>query len=84
MNLNQKREFTDGLFNQSHGSFELVLAPVILALIGLAIDRWLGIAPVLTIVFAIAGLLGTFAKLFYSYRAAMDAQQATRPGAGLP
>lgn len=84
MDLNQKREFTDGLFNQSHGSFELVLAPVILALAGLALDRWLGITPVLTIVFAVAGMLGSWAKQYFTYRAALEAQSARRAGAGLP
>jgi F0F1-type ATP synthase assembly protein I len=84
VDLNQKREFSDGLFNQSHGSFELVLAPVILAVLGLLIDSWLGITPVLTIVFTIVGMIGTFAKLFYAYRAAMDEHHARRAGAGLP
>jgi hypothetical protein len=84
VDLNQKREFSDGLFNQSTGSFELVLAPVILALAGLAIDRWLGITPVLTIVLAVAGMIGSWAKQFYSYRAAIEQQRAQRAGAGLP
>ncbi len=84
MDLNQKREFSNGLFNQSHGSFDLALAPVILALLGLGLDRLIGTTPVCTIAFAIGGTIGAFAKLYYGYRAAIDAQQARRPGAGLP
>ncbi len=84
MDLNQKREFSDGLFNQSHGSFELVLAPVILALIGLGLDRWLGTVPVFTIVLAVAGMVGSWAKQYYSYRTSIDEQRARRAGAGLP
>jgi F0F1-type ATP synthase assembly protein I len=84
VDLNQKREFSDGLFNQSHGSFELVLAPVILALIGLGLDRWLGTIPVFTIVLAVAGMVGSWAKQYYTYRSAIDEQRARRAGAGLP
>ena len=84
MNLNQKREFSDGLFNQSSGSFELVLAPVILALFGLGLDRWIGTTPLFTIVLAVAGMVGSWAKQYYSYRTAIDAQRARRAGAGLP
>lgn len=84
MNLNQKREFSDGLFNQSSGSFELVLAPVILALAGLGLDRWIGTTPLFTIVLAVAGMVGSWAKQYYSYRTAIDAQRARRAGAGLP
>lgn len=84
MNLNQKREFSDGLFNQSSGSFELVLAPVILALLGLGLDRWIGTTPLFTIVLAVAGMVGSWAKQYYSYRTAIDAQRARRAGAGLP
>ena len=84
VDLNQKRDFSDGLFNQSHGSFELVLAPVILALVGLGLDRWIGTVPVFTIVLAVAGMVGSWAKQYYSYRAAIDEQRARRAGAGLP
>ncbi len=84
MDLNQKREFSDGLFNQSSGSFELVLAPVILALLGLGLDRWIGTTPLFTIVLAVAGMVGSWAKQYYSYRTAIDAQRARRAGAGLP
>ena len=84
MDLNQKREFSDGLFNQSSGSFELVLAPVILAIAGLGLDRWLGLLPLCTIVLALAGMIGSWAKQYYSYRSAMEQQRAQRAGAGLP
>ncbi len=84
VDLEQKRELTNGVFHQSHGSFELALAPVILALLGFALDHLFGITPVCTVTFAVAGTIGAFAKLYYGYRAAMDAQHARRPGAGLP
>lgn len=60
-------------FDRSHGSFELVLAPLLLALLGLWLDRTIDTVPVFTLVFAFVGIVGTFAKLYYSYRGAMDA-----------
>lgn len=84
VDLNQKREFSDGLFAQSHGSFELVLAPVLFALVGFGIDGLLGITPVLTITFTLLGMVGAFAKLVYAYRAAHGQSRARRVGAGLP
>lgn len=84
MDLNQKREFSDGLFHQGHGSFDIALAPVILALVGLAIDKWLGITPVCTVAFAVLGMVGAFARIYYGYRTQIDDQHARRAGAGLP
>jgi hypothetical protein len=84
VDLNQKREFSDGLFHQSSGSFELVLAPVILSLVGLGLDRWLGLRPLCTLGWAWAGMIGSWAKQYYSYRSAMEQQRAQRAGAGLP
>lgn len=84
MDLEQKRELSDGVFNQSHGSFELVLGPAILALIGLWLDRKLGVVPVFTLVLAAAGFVGAVAKLYFGYRHAMHEASARRAGAGLP
>ncbi|MBV6508926.1 MAG: hypothetical protein JJLCMIEE_01993 [Acidimicrobiales bacterium] len=70
MDADNKREFTEGLY-RSHGSFELVLSPVILALLGLWLDRTIGTVPVFTAVFAAVGFLGAFIKLVYTYKAKM-------------
>ena len=57
--------------NNSHGSFELVLSPVILALIGWLIDRAAGITPWCTVAFAILGLVGATIKVSTEYNARM-------------
>ena len=65
--------------NRSHGSFELAFAPVILALLGLWLDKTIGTVPVFTLVFAMVGVLGAFTKVYYSYKnsmAALDEQGA--------
>jgi hypothetical protein len=65
------RDVTRSL-NRSHGSFELALVPLLLALGGLWLDRTIGTVPVFTLVLAFVGIAGTFAKIFYSYRHSMS------------
>jgi F0F1-type ATP synthase assembly protein I len=57
--------------NRSHGSFELALAPVILALLGLWLDRTIDTVPVFTLVFAAVGVAGSFTKVYFEYRNSM-------------
>lgn len=84
MDLEQKRELSNGVFNQSHGSFELVLGPALLALVGLWVDRRIDMVPLFTLLLALAGFVGAVAKLYYGYRHAMNDASARRAEAGLP
>ncbi len=52
---------------QTSGGFELVLSPLLLALIGLGLDRLLGLTPVLTILFAVVGVAGAVTKIVVGY-----------------
>ncbi len=83
MNVDQQRELSNGVFHQSHGSFELVLGPALLALLGLWIDRKLDLVPVFTLVLAAAGFVGASAKLYYGYRHAMHDASTRRAEAGM-
>jgi F0F1-type ATP synthase assembly protein I len=65
--------------NQSHGSFELVLSPVILALLGYLLDRQLGTGPWIMVVAAIVGLIGATTKLVIQYKAKMAEHEANAP-----
>jgi F0F1-type ATP synthase assembly protein I len=71
VDASQRRELNDNLLHRSHGSFELVLSPLLLGLIGLWIDRRLGVVPLCTILFAIAGAVGVCVKIFYVFRTQM-------------
>ncbi len=77
MNLSQRSDLTQSV-HRSSGSFELVLGAVIFGLIGLLIDRVLGITPLLTIVFAIGGLIGAIISIVTRYRLQMDELGAQR------
>ena len=67
--------------HKSTGAYELVLSPFLLALIGYALDRWLGTVPLLTILFAVVGLVGACIKLYYSYNVEMAEHEKGKPWA---
>lgn len=57
--------------DNSHGSFELVLSPVILALGGWWIDGKVGTSPWFAVVGALMGVIGATVKIVIAYRADM-------------
>ncbi len=65
--------------HRTTGGFELVFSPLLLALIGYGLDRWLGTLPVLTIIFAVVGLAGAVTKLYFTYRAEMEQHESSGP-----
>ena len=80
MSASQRRELTQQM-HKSTGSYELVLSPLILALVGLGLDHLLGTTPLLVIAFAVLGLVGACVKLYYSYNAEMDEHEKDAPWA---
>ena len=54
------------------------LAVALLFGIGYGLDRWLGTAPWMMIVFVLLGGVGVFAKMKYRYDAQMDRYEAER------
>ena len=58
--------------HRSSGSFELAFAPVIMALLGLWLDRTVGTVPLFTVLFAVVGVLGTGIAIYYSYGHSMQ------------
>jgi F0F1-type ATP synthase assembly protein I len=80
LRVSQRRELSEQL-HRTTGGFELVFSPLILALVGFGLDRLFGTLPVLTIVFAVVGLGGAVAKLYYGYRAEMEQHEANGPWA---
>lgn len=68
--------------HRSAGSYELAFAPVLLALLGLWIDRTIGTVPLFTIVLAVIGMLGAGIKTYYSYGHSM--QQLAEDGSLAP
>jgi F0F1-type ATP synthase assembly protein I len=62
-------------------AFELALTPAIIGGFGYLLDRWLGLLPVLTIVFFLIAMVGLIARMWYGYDAAMKEHESTGPWA---
>ena len=80
MKVSQRRELTQQM-GRTTGGYELVFSPLLLALIGYGLDRLFGTLPILTVVFAVLGLLGAVTKMYYSYRSEMEQHEASGPWA---
>jgi len=62
-------------------AFELALTPAIIGGFGYLLDRWLGLLPVLTIVFFLVAMVGLVARLWYAYDAEMTQHENAGPWA---
>ena len=62
-------------------AFELALTPAIIGGFGYLLDRWLGLLPVLTIVFFLVAMAGLMARMWYAYDARMKEHEAAGPWA---
>jgi F0F1-type ATP synthase assembly protein I len=80
VDVSQRRELSEQV-HRTTGGYELVFSPLLLALVGYGLDRLFGTVPVLTIIFAVVGLAGAVAKIYYGYRAEMEQHEANGPWA---
>jgi hypothetical protein len=62
-------------------AFELALTPAIIGGLGYLLDRWLGLLPILTIVFFLVAMAGLMARMYYGYDAQMKEHEAAGPWA---
>jgi F0F1-type ATP synthase assembly protein I len=56
-----------------------VIAPVLLGLLGFAIDRWLGTGPVFMLALASLGVVATFVTAYYEYQARCAREDEGKP-----
>ena len=74
-----KRDLYSGFGDTLARAFEMVATPAVFAIAGYALDRWLGLLPLLTIVFTVLALVGTGARTYYSYQAKMQSLDDASP-----
>lgn len=67
----ERRRLNQGFGAALNNAFEIAVVPFVFAGLGWLADRSLGTAWVFTAVLALAGLLGTFVKLYYRYSSEM-------------
>ena len=63
-------------FRRSSGGFDLVLGPVLMALLGLWIDSAADTRPLFTLLLFAAGAVGAVLKVYYEFQRGMEAGQA--------
>lgn len=80
MDESQRRELTESM-QRATGSFELVVSPVLLALLGLWLDRTFGTTPVFTITFSVIAIVGAATRIYYGYGREMASHEEGKPWA---
>jgi F0F1-type ATP synthase assembly protein I len=80
----QTGELYNGAGEGMSRAMELALTPAIIGGFGYLLDRWLGLVPVLTIVFFLVAMVGLVARLWYSYDAQMTLHEQAGPWAQAP
>ncbi len=60
-------------------AFELVMTPLLFALAGFGLDRFLGTTPIFLIVFSAFAIVGLSIKTYYSYKIAMEREEDAKP-----
>jgi F0F1-type ATP synthase assembly protein I len=62
-------------------AFELAVTPALFGALGYALDRWIGVLPVFTIVFVLVALIGMMLRTWYGYVYRMQALEEAGPWA---
>lgn len=75
MDLRERQAAYNGFGETLARAFEMVATPFVCGLIGWLLDRWLGTAPVLTVVLFCLALVSTVIKTYYGYAAEMKAHE---------
>jgi F0F1-type ATP synthase assembly protein I len=75
-----QRDIYNGFGEAYSRAMELVLCPLLFALVGYGLDGWLGTRPVLTIVLGVFGLAGVVTRMVLQYAHRMKAFEAALPG----
>ena len=77
--LLDRRQTWSGFGNALSRAIELVATPVLFALAGWYLDRWLGTRPVFTLSLFLLAIVGMAARMYYAYVAEMQAHEEAAP-----
>lgn len=80
MDVRNRRAATQQGYNDAlTQALTFVIAPVLLGLLGFAIDRWLGTGPVFMLALASLGVVATFVTAYYEYQARCAREDEGKP-----
>lgn len=74
--LSDKQAMNKGFGDGMSRAFEFIATPALFGGIGYLVDGALGIRPVLTVAFALFGVIGMFARVWYGYDAEMRSHES--------
>lgn len=81
MDVREQRDLYNGFGNGLQRAFELAVTPAVFGAVGFAVDQWIGVQPVFTIVALVVALAGMFVRFWYAYDGEMKAHEARSPWA---
>lgn len=73
------RDTYNGFGESMSRAFELAVTPAVFGVAGYALDRWLGILPVLTIVFFVLAVIGLSVRMWCGYEQRMQEHDKAGP-----
>jgi F0F1-type ATP synthase assembly protein I len=76
----EQRELWNGFSNALSRAIELVVTPLLFALGGYGLDRWLGTSPLFVVLLAALAFVGLAVKSYYVYREDMRVHEQRLPG----
>jgi hypothetical protein len=79
VDLRDRRDLYNGFGDGLARAFELAVTPAIFGVIGYGLDRWIGIVPVFTIVFALVTLCVKGYLMWLDYEQAMRRHDEASP-----
>lgn len=72
----ERRELYNGFGNALSLGIEFALGPVIFGGLGWLLDRTFGLAPILTVILSLVGVVATFLRMWFRYDAEMKVKEA--------
>ena len=79
MELHERQATWNGFGDAWARAFELVVTPLLFALAGWGIDRWLDTSPWFALGLGVFGVIGVGVKSYYEYKAAMEREEEGKP-----
>ncbi len=79
MDLRDRQATYNGFGNALSQAVEIVVTPLVFALVGYVIDRLAGTRPLFTLGLAVFALIGVVIRMYYGYREAMAREEEGKP-----